>query len=71
MPYIAQDFTRSHMKKAILEKNIVALLFILVLITFSFAERDSKKLKQLYTQIGETGGKAYLAKLPNNTPILK
>ncbi|MBD0333221.1 MAG: hypothetical protein ICV66_11245 [Chitinophagaceae bacterium] len=51
------------MKRAIVERNIVALLFILVLITFSFAERDSKKLEQLYTKIGETGGKVYLAKL--------
>jgi hypothetical protein len=51
------------MKRAILERNIVALLFVLVLITFSFAERDSKKLKSLYTQVGEVGGEIYIAKL--------
>jgi hypothetical protein len=37
------------MKRAIVERNIVVVLFVLVLVLFSFAERDSKKLKQLYT----------------------
>jgi hypothetical protein len=32
------------MKKATLEKNIVILLFILVMIVFSLAEKDSKKM---------------------------
>ena len=36
------------MKKAIIERNIVVVLFILVLIVFSFAERDTKKLDHLY-----------------------
>ena len=36
------------MKKAIIERNIVVVLFILVLIVFSFAERDTKKLDRLY-----------------------
>ena len=36
------------MKRALVERNIAAILFILVLIVFSFAERDSKKLAQLY-----------------------
>lgn len=36
------------MKRAALERNIVVVLFVLVLIVFSFAERDSKKLDQLY-----------------------
>jgi hypothetical protein len=38
------------MKKAILEKTTVAVLFVLVIVVFSFAERDSKKLVQLYTK---------------------
>ncbi|MGE5519655.1 MAG: hypothetical protein ACM3VS_06990 [Candidatus Dadabacteria bacterium] len=37
------------MKKIFAEKNIVVILFIIVLIAFSFAERDSKKLEKLYT----------------------
>lgn len=37
------------MKNLITERNLVALLFVLVLITFSFAQRDSKRLERLYT----------------------
>jgi len=37
------------MKRAVVERNIAVVLFALVLVIFSFAERDSKKLKQLYT----------------------
>jgi preprotein translocase subunit YajC len=37
------------MKNTVSEKNIVVILFVLVLVIFSFAQRDSKKLEQLYT----------------------
>jgi hypothetical protein len=33
------------------ERNIVVFLFLFVLVLFSFADRDSKKLKRLYTSI--------------------
>lgn len=36
------------MRKKGLEKIIVILLFILVMIVFSFAEKDSRKLDSLY-----------------------
>lgn len=36
------------MKKAALEKFVIVGLFIAVLVTFSFAQRDSKKLDKLY-----------------------
>ena len=36
------------MKKNGIEKSLVILLFLLVLVVFSFAERDSKKLDRLY-----------------------
>ncbi len=42
------------MKRAAIERNIVVVLFILVLITFSFAERDTKKLDPLYTKRAES-----------------
>lgn len=42
------------MKRAVVERNIVVALFILVLIAFSFAEKDSKKLDQLYTKKAES-----------------
>ena len=37
------------MNRAALEKNLVIVLFVLVLVVFSFAERDSKKMDQMYT----------------------
>jgi hypothetical protein len=37
------------MTKKGIERNIVVLLFVLVLVIFSFAERDSRKLEKLYT----------------------
>ena len=36
------------MKRQGIERNLVVLLFVLVLVVFSFAERDSKKLDRLY-----------------------
>ncbi len=45
------------MKRVFLEKNIVIVLFVLVLITFSFANRDSKKLSQFYSTMVEAGKK--------------
>ena len=36
------------MNKALLERNIAAVLFVLVLVVFSFAERDTKKITELY-----------------------
>jgi hypothetical protein len=38
------------MKKSKLERSLVVVLFILVLVIFSFAERDSKKVSRLYTE---------------------
>jgi hypothetical protein len=39
------------MKKALVERRIMAVLFVLVLVVFSFAERDTKKLmKQYHTE---------------------
>jgi len=37
------------MKRTLPERKIVVVLFILVLVVFSFAERDSRKLDQLYS----------------------
>jgi hypothetical protein len=36
------------MKRNGIERNLVILLFVLVLVVFSFAERDSRKLDRLY-----------------------
>jgi hypothetical protein len=37
------------MKRTLVERNIVAVLFVLVLVTFSMAQRDSKKIERIYT----------------------
>jgi len=36
------------MKGLLTEKNIVVVLFIMVLITFSFAQNETRKMEQLY-----------------------
>ena len=38
------------MKRNLAEKGTVIVLFVLVQIVFSFAERDSKKLVEIYTK---------------------
>ena len=56
------------MKRAIVERNIVAILFVAVLVAFSFAQRDSQKLDRLYTQVIKTGSEVHLAQTgPANT----
>ena len=37
------------MKPILSERNIVVVLFVLVLITFSLAQEDSKKMEQMYS----------------------
>ena len=64
------------MNKEGLERNIVVLLFVLVLVIFSFAERDSRKLERLYTTAqllkknasahSEVVSKPLPAQVPNN-----
>lgn len=49
------------MKRAIVERNIVAILFIAVLVAFSFAQRDTQKLDRLYTQVIQTGNQIHVA----------
>jgi hypothetical protein len=37
------------MKPILSEKNLVVILFIMVLVTFSLAQEDSKKMEKMYT----------------------
>lgn len=37
------------MKQILSEKNIVVILFVMVLITFSLAQEDSKKMEKMYS----------------------
>jgi hypothetical protein len=36
------------MRRFFTERNLVVVLFLMVIITFSFAQRDSKKIEKLY-----------------------
>jgi hypothetical protein len=60
------------MNKKVLERTLVVILFVLVLVTFSFAERDSKKIERLYTttQLLQDSGKQLsgVAQLPALPP---
>jgi len=39
------------MRKSVLsEKNLVVVLFVMVFITFSFAEKDTKKIEKMFNQ---------------------
>ena len=37
------------MKKILSERNLVVVLFVMVLITFSLAQEDSKKMERMYS----------------------
>jgi hypothetical protein len=37
------------MKRILSENNIVVILFVMVLITFSLAQEDSKKMEKMYS----------------------
>ncbi len=53
------------MKKLTTERYIVTLLFVAVLVTFSFAQKDSKKLDKLYSSVIKAGAEQNLAKTTN------
>ena len=48
------------MKRTFLERSTVVVLFILVLVVFSFAERDTQKMVKFY--------KANMAEIDNTRP---
>jgi hypothetical protein len=48
------------MKKLPIERYIVTLLFVAVLVTFSFAQKDSKKLDKLYSNLVKAGAEQSL-----------
>ena len=56
------------MEKAKVERIAVVFLFVLVLVVFSFAERDSKKLDKLYTNVATAIKQQFTAKTAQPTP---
>jgi hypothetical protein len=58
------------MKSTPAERAVVILLFFLVLITFSFANRDSKRIEHLYTIIsGKKTNVVVTDVAPPDTPL--
>lgn len=49
------------MKKILSERNLVVVLFVMVLITFSLAQEDSKKMERMYSGANATGSRVMLA----------
>jgi hypothetical protein len=49
------------MNRTTAERNIVVLLFVFVLVLFSFAQKDTQKLEKLYTEKAKTIQKVALA----------
>jgi hypothetical protein len=60
------------MNRTLIERYLVVILFFLVMIVFSLAERDSKKLQQVYGTTAhtiETQQKDKLAIIPIESPV--
>ena len=51
------------MRRLLTEKNIVIVLFVMVFITFSLAEKETKKIEQLYNG-GHTSIKNFPVVMP-------
>jgi hypothetical protein len=56
------------MRSLLSERNIVVILFVLVLITFSLAQEDSKKMEQMYSGTGVGAVSKRLAHI-KETPV--
>jgi hypothetical protein len=51
------------MKSLFTERNIVVILFVMVLITFSLAQNETKRIEHLYN-----GGRTTLKNFPSQRP---
>ena len=52
------------MKPILSEKNIVVILFVMVLITFSLAQEDSRKMEKMYSGVNTTAASSLLVQQP-------
>jgi len=57
------------MKRILSEKNLVVVLFVLVLITFAFAQEDTKKMERAYSGINSSAT-SYFIPSQEITPIV-
>jgi hypothetical protein len=51
------------MRPILSERNLVVLLFIMVLVTFSFAQEDSKKMERIATGVNAKTASGFLTGL--------
>jgi hypothetical protein len=56
------------MRTVLSEKNLVIVLFILVLVAFSFAHEDSKKMEQFFAGANQSLNSSNLSLTQNITP---
>jgi hypothetical protein len=56
------------MKAILSERNLVIVLFVMVLITFSLAQEDSKKMEKMYTG-SQTATASNLVSTQINQPL--
>lgn len=59
------------MKIILSERNIVIVLFIMVLVTFSLAQEDTKKIEKGHTSVSVTITAPILAEQPATKPTLQ
>ena len=55
------------MRSILSEKNVVVILFVMVLITFSLAQEDSRKMEKMYSGINAST----VSQLLVHQPVLK
>ena len=55
------------MRQFLSERNIVVILFVMVLITFSLAQEDSRKMEKMYTGVNASTASRLLV----HQPLLK
>lgn len=61
--YFAPNY-QPFMRSILSEKNIVAVLFVMVLITFSLAQEDSRKMEKMYSGINASTASRLLVQQP-------
>ena len=54
------------MKVILSERNIVVVLFVMVLVTFSLAQEDSKKMEKVYMSAASASATHIIAEQPTN-----
>ena len=52
------------MRSILSEKNVVVILFVMVLITFSLAQEDSRKMEKMYSGINSSTASQLLVQQP-------